>query len=48
MTINRWYGIYFERDTACPVCGDFISTIAANYGLDPASLGSLPSAPEKG
>jgi molybdopterin/thiamine biosynthesis adenylyltransferase len=48
MTINRWYGIYFDRDTACPVCGDFISTIAANYGLDPASLGTLPSAPEKG
>jgi molybdopterin/thiamine biosynthesis adenylyltransferase len=48
MTINRWYGIYFDRDTACPVCGDFISTIAASYGLDPASLGTLPSAPEKG
>ena len=48
MTINRWYGIYFDRDPACPVCGDFISTIAASYGLDPASLGTLPSAPEKG
>lgn len=48
MTINRWYGIYFDRDTTCPVCGDFISTIAANYGLDPASLGTLPSVPEKG
>jgi molybdopterin/thiamine biosynthesis adenylyltransferase len=48
MTINRWYGIYLDRDTACPVCGDFISTIAASYGLDPASLGTLPSAPEKG
>ena len=48
MTINRWYGIDFERDTACPVCGDFISTIATSYGLDPASLGTLPSAPEKG
>ena len=48
MTINRWYGIHFERDTACPVCGDFISTIAASYGLDPASLGSLPTSPDKG
>lgn len=48
MTINRWYGIYFDRDAACPVCGDFISTMAANYGLNPASLGALPSAPEKG
>lgn len=48
MTINRWYGIHFERDTACPACGDFISTLAASYGLDPASLGALPSAPENG
>lgn len=47
MTINRWYGIYFERDAACPVCGDFISTIAASYGLDLASLGTLPSSPTK-
>jgi len=42
MTINRWYGIYFDRDPACPVCGDFISSIAASYGLDPNSLPSLP------
>lgn len=48
MTINRWYGIYFDRDTACPVCGDFISTVAAKYGIDPASLGTLPSTPGKG
>jgi molybdopterin/thiamine biosynthesis adenylyltransferase len=48
MTINRWYGIYFDRDTACPVCGDFISTVAAKYGVDAASLGTLPSRPEKG
>jgi molybdopterin/thiamine biosynthesis adenylyltransferase len=42
MTINRWYGIYFDRDPSCPVCGDFISSIAASYGLDPAALPSLP------
>jgi molybdopterin/thiamine biosynthesis adenylyltransferase len=41
MTINRWYGIYFDRDSNCPVCGDFISSIAASYGLDPAALPSL-------
>jgi molybdopterin/thiamine biosynthesis adenylyltransferase len=34
MTINRWYGIYFDRDTECPVCGNFLSNIAANYGLN--------------
>lgn len=42
MTINRWYGIYFDRDEACPVCGDFIASIAASYGLDPSSLPPLP------
>jgi len=47
MTINRWYGIYFDRDAACPVCGDFISTLADSYGLDLASLGALPSLPSK-
>jgi molybdopterin/thiamine biosynthesis adenylyltransferase len=33
MTINRWYGIYFERDAHCPTCGDFLSSLAVNYGL---------------
>jgi hypothetical protein len=47
MTINRWYGIYFERDSDCPACGDFISTLAASYGLDLASLENLPSPPRK-
>jgi molybdopterin/thiamine biosynthesis adenylyltransferase len=43
MTINRWYGIYFDRDDACPVCGDFVGNLAASYGLDPSSLPVLPS-----
>jgi molybdopterin/thiamine biosynthesis adenylyltransferase len=47
MTINRWYGIYFDRETACPVCGDFISTIADSYGIDLSSLGPLRSSPAK-
>lgn len=42
MTINRWYGIYFDRDDACPVCGDFVATLAASYGLDPSLLPALP------
>ncbi len=41
MTIHRWYGIYFDRDDACPVCGDFVGSLAAHYGLDPAQLPSL-------
>jgi molybdopterin/thiamine biosynthesis adenylyltransferase len=42
MTINRWYGIYFERDAACPVCGDFVGSLAAHYGLDPSALPAVP------
>lgn len=42
MTINRWYGVYFGRDEACPICGDFVSSLAASYGLDPSSLPALP------
>lgn len=44
MTINRWYGIYFDRDEKCPVCGDFLADFAAAYGLD---LSRLPALPEK-
>jgi molybdopterin/thiamine biosynthesis adenylyltransferase len=48
MTINRWYGIYFERDADCPACGNFISSLAANYGLNLGKLDTLPSAPANG
>jgi hypothetical protein len=44
MTINRWYGIYFDRDTQCPACGDFLSSLAANYGLDLKAVGTVPAA----
>jgi molybdopterin/thiamine biosynthesis adenylyltransferase len=43
MTINRWYGIYFDRDEACPVCGDFVASLASHYGLDPADLPTVPA-----
>ena len=42
MTIARWYGIYFDRDEACPVCGDFVGGIASHYGLDPTDLPVVP------
>jgi molybdopterin/thiamine biosynthesis adenylyltransferase len=43
MTINRWYGVYFDRDEACPVCGDFVASLAASDGLDRRSFRrSLP------
>jgi molybdopterin/thiamine biosynthesis adenylyltransferase len=47
MTINRWYGVYIERDAECPVCGHFIAGTAAALGIDLASLGELPSEPPK-
>lgn len=47
MTINRWYGIYFDRDPGCSACGDFVSAVAASYGIDVASLETLPSLPSK-
>jgi len=47
MTINRWYGIDLARDSDCPVCGDFIATLAASYGLDPKNFGDLAAPPAK-
>jgi molybdopterin/thiamine biosynthesis adenylyltransferase len=46
MTINRWYGIYFDRDPGCSACGDFIASIAASYGIDLTSA-ELPSLASK-
>lgn len=45
MTIHRWYGIYFDREPGCPVCGGFLTVVASAHGLDLASLGKVPSAP---
>jgi len=47
MTIDRWYGIEFARDPECPACGGFLSTLAASYGLDLASLGKAAPLPTK-
>jgi molybdopterin/thiamine biosynthesis adenylyltransferase len=46
MTINRWYGIYFDRDAGCPACGDFTTAQAIAYGVDLRSV-SLPAPPAK-
>ena len=45
MTINRWYGIYFDREPGCPTCGGFFTVVASAHGLDMASLGTVPSTP---
>jgi hypothetical protein len=42
MTIQRWYGVYLDRDENCPACGNFLSAKAGEYGIDLASL-TLPS-----
>ena len=47
MTIHRWYGIYFDRDPECPTCGNFLGSIAGNYGIDLSSLDKLPALPGK-
>jgi molybdopterin/thiamine biosynthesis adenylyltransferase len=45
MTIQRWYGIELARDEACPTCGDFLSALASEYGLDFGASGELPDLP---
>lgn len=45
MTINRWYGIYFEQDSACPACGSFLTATANARNIDLTSV-VLPSAPK--
>jgi hypothetical protein len=47
MTICRWYGIHFDRDADCPVCGNFLAAIAGNYGFTLAPGEALPALPEK-
>ena len=47
MTINRWYGIGFDRDPGCAACANFIAMTANTYGLDVNSLTELPSPPTK-
>jgi molybdopterin/thiamine biosynthesis adenylyltransferase len=43
MTIHRWYGIYFDRDRDCPVCGAFLASLAAKHGIDLATVGAHSS-----
>ncbi len=35
MTILRWYGVSFDKDEACPACGDFEGALRKHYGLEP-------------
>ena len=47
MTIHRWYGVDLPRDENCSMCGDFISAVAAEHGIDLQSLANvqIPSKP---
>jgi hypothetical protein len=47
MTIDRWYGIYFDRDPHCPACGDFNAGLAAALGLDMTKLDEVPNLPKE-
>lgn len=35
MTILRWYGVFFDKDEACPTCGNFEKALREQYGLEP-------------
>lgn len=47
MTIHRWYAVDLPRDENCPACGEFISAVAAEHGIDRQSLAQIqvPSKP---
>jgi molybdopterin/thiamine biosynthesis adenylyltransferase len=34
MTILRWYGVFFDKDEACPTCGNFEKALREQYGLE--------------
>jgi len=34
MHVLRWYGVTFERNAACPCCGDYLSHTAAEHGVE--------------
>ena len=35
MTILRWYGVFFDKDEACPTCGNFEKALREQYSLEP-------------
>lgn len=45
ITILRWYGIYLDKESGCPTCGDFETAMREQYGID-GGLGSLPLKPD--
>ena len=36
--ILRWYGVSFDRDPHCPVCGDYDDFLAQKHGIDLAAM----------
>lgn len=47
MTILRWYGIHFDREPACPVCGDFAAATREAYGLSGQTPDDPPELPSQ-
>lgn len=35
MTVLRWYGVFFDKDEACPTCGNFEKALRKQYSLEP-------------
>ena len=44
ITILRWYGIYLDKESGCPTCGDFEAAMREQYSLDDG-MGILPFKP---
>lgn len=40
MTVLRWYGIYLEKASGCPTCGDFRKALKEQYGVEGGSVGT--------
>ena len=38
LRILRWYGVSAERDPRCQACGDYLSILAGEHGIDLAEL----------
>jgi hypothetical protein len=45
MTILRWYGIGFDREPSCPVCGDFAGALHVAHGLGSEEISDLRELP---
>jgi hypothetical protein len=43
-----WYGIDYPRDPACPCCGNFVESVAAQEGIQIGPEDAAKYAPQRG